>query len=91
MWLSGLPLNTTVFYVVGDATTGQSAEQSFVTNPGTGSTDAYFPYRIAFIADVGESSAAETTVQHVVDSMAGIDMVRDAYRYARAHALTVGR
>ena len=64
--VSGLPLNTTIYYQVGDAATGQSAVYDFPSNPGVGATAAFFPHTTAFVADVGESDAANTTIQRVL-------------------------
>lgn len=76
VWLTGLPLNSTIFYVLGDAATGQTAEATFRSSPGVGSGPAFYPYTTAFLADVGESANAEATVAHVASSLAaGVDSV----------------
>ena len=65
--LTGLPLGTRIFYQVGDAATGFSDVMSFVSNPGVG---AIYPYRTAFVADIGEAESANTTVTRVLEAAA---------------------
>ena len=62
--LTGLPLKTTIFYQVGDATTGLSAVSAFTSHPGVG--PALVPYTTAFVADVGESNSANATITQVL-------------------------
>ena len=69
VWLTGLQLNTTYFYRVGDAS-AWSAEYSFVSNPGVG---AVYPYTIGFVADIGENSDAMNTVAHVIAGLDDVD------------------
>lgn len=75
--MTGLPLNTTIYYRVGDSSTGYSTEYSFTSNPGVGSSAAYYPYTVAWVADVGESDAANSTITHVLDpaSLNNVDSV----------------
>ena len=63
--LTGLPLGTRIYYQVGDAATGRSAVMSFMSNPGVG---AIYPYRTAFIADIGEAESANTTITKVLEA-----------------------
>ena len=79
VWMTGLPLNTTIFYRVGDAS-AWSAEYSFVSSPGVG---AIYPYTIGFVADIGESSDAMSTVAHVVAGLGDVnEMVSGQSRQA---------
>lgn len=64
--VTGLPTRTTIFYRVGDAATGVSDVYSFPSNPGVGASASFYPHTTAFLADVGESEAANTTVQRVL-------------------------
>jgi hypothetical protein len=65
--LTGLPLGTRIFYQLGDAATGLSEVMSFMSNPGVG---AIYPYRTAFVADIGEAESANTTVTRVLEAAA---------------------
>jgi hypothetical protein len=65
--LTGLPLGTRIYYAVGDAATGVSGVMSFMSNPGVG---AIYPYRTAFVADIGEAESANTTVTRVLEASA---------------------
>ena len=65
--LTGLPLGARIFYQVGDAATGLSPVQSFKANPGVGQI---YPYRTAFVADIGEGDSANTTVTRVLEANA---------------------
>lgn len=71
-WLTGLSLNTTYYYRVGDAA-AWSAEASFVSSPGVGASAAFFPRTIGVIADVGESLDAINTVAHMQARLSIID------------------
>jgi hypothetical protein len=64
--LTGLPLNSSIYYSVGDAATGASQVFSFLSNPGIGSSPAFYPFTTAFVADVGESEGANNTIQRVL-------------------------
>jgi len=72
---TGLPLNTTIYYQVGDAASGQSSVYAFPSNPGVGATPAHYPYTVAFVADVGESDAAAKTINNVLAAAASINSV----------------
>jgi hypothetical protein len=63
--ISGLPLGMRIYYQVGDAATGLSPVMSFMSNPGVG---AIYPYRTAFVADIGEAESANTTVTRVLEA-----------------------
>lgn len=63
--LTGLPLATRIYYQVGDAASGVSPVMSFMSNPGVG---AIYPYRTAFVADIGEAESANTTVTRVLEA-----------------------
>ena len=65
--LTGLPLGTRIFYQCGDAATGLSAVMSFMSNPGVG---AVYPFRTAFVADIGEADSANQTVTRVLEATA---------------------
>ena len=65
--LTGLPLGTRIYYAVGDAETGVSDVMSFMSNPGVG---AIYPYRTAFVADIGEAESANTTITRVLEATA---------------------
>ena len=73
--ITGLPLNTTIFYQVGDAATGVSAIYSFTSHPGVGSGPSFYPYVTAFVADVGEAASANDTISHVLAAKDLIDSV----------------
>jgi hypothetical protein len=62
--VTGLAPNTTYYYQVGGSG-AWSAEMSFTSN-NVGPT--VFPFTFGLIADMGEGSAASSTVQHLVDS-----------------------
>lgn len=65
--LTGLPLGTRIYYQVGDVATGLSGVMSFMSNPGVG---AIYPYRTAFVADIGEAESANMTVTRVLEASA---------------------
>ena len=56
-----------IYYQVGDAATGQSPVMSFVSNK-VGPT--VFPWRTAFVADIGEADSANTTITRVLEANA---------------------
>ena len=65
--LTGLPLATRIFYQVGDAATGLSPVMSFMSNPGVG---PIYPFKTAFIADIGEAESANTTITRLLEATA---------------------
>ena len=69
---TGLPLNTKIYYVVGDAATGVSAEVSFTSSPGVG---PIYPYTTAFIADIGEADSANDTITRLLETLDKFDSV----------------
>lgn len=81
--LTGLALNTTYFYRVGDSS-AWSAEYSFKSNPGLG---AFYPYTIGFVADIGESSDAMSTVAHVVSGLSEVNEMIIVGALVLAHAI----
>jgi hypothetical protein len=60
VWLTGLPLNTTIYFRVGDEATGLSGEFNVTTT---------------VIADVGESADAEATIAAVLAQSAAYQQV----------------
>jgi hypothetical protein len=67
--LSGLAPNTKYFYRVG-SDNSWSQEFTFTSNPGLGQV---YPYTIGFVADVGESAAANGTLTHLLSRLDSID------------------
>ena len=73
--IQGFPLNTTIFYRVGDSATGYSAVYSVTINPGVGAGPAFYPFTTAFVADVGESASANDTIAHVLAAAQTVNFV----------------
>lgn len=65
--VTGLPLATRIFYQVGDAATGLSPVFSFRSSPGVG---RIYPFRTAYVADIGEADSANETVTRVLEATA---------------------
>lgn len=65
--VTGLPLATRIYYQVGDAATGLSPVMSFVSSPGVG---RLYPFRTAYVADIGEADSANATVTRVLEATA---------------------
>lgn len=63
--VSGLPFNTTIYYMVGSsAASGYSAEYSVTTSPGVG--PSLFPFNFALIGDAGQTNNTNDTFAHVL-------------------------
>jgi len=60
--VTGLPLNTRIYYVVGDDATGVSSERSFVTSPGA---TAAYPYVFGVMGDPGQTANSNATFNHL--------------------------
>ena len=64
--LTGLKPSTVYYYKVA----GAAAEYNFTSSPGVG---AFYPYKIGFFADIGESLNADDTVLHMLAGSRSID------------------
>ncbi len=65
---SGLPLASTVYYIVGDASNGWSQEYAVRTSPGVG--PSVVPYSFGLIGDLGQTNYSQDTVNHVINNTA---------------------
>jgi hypothetical protein len=80
--LTGLKPSTVYYYKVA----GAAAEYNFTSSPGVG---AFYPYKIGFFADIGESLNADDTVLHMLAGSRSIDsyvLNGDIVRLTRARA-----
>lgn len=67
--MTNLSPATTYYYRVGDAS-GWSSEYSFKSSPGVG---PIYPFTFGFVADVGEGTNPQNTIDHLVSRLPNID------------------